>query len=75
MPAKFWAIRRALRQYQDLKLEERAGKGSHMIVRDGRGRTYVLSLHRGEHTELSDVYVRGLCRAFDLNYEEFKRKL
>lgn len=75
MPARFWAIRRALREYPHLKMEERRGKGSHIVIRDQMGRSYPLSLHKGENSELSDVYVRGLCRAFALDYEEFRKKL
>ena len=75
MPARFWAIRRALRTYSSLHLEERPGKGSHTVIRDQQGRTYVLTLHRGEHSDVSDVYIRGLCRAFGLDYDEFKQKL
>ena len=75
MPARFWAIRRALRNHPSLFLDERAAEGSHLVIRDQVGRTYTLSLHRGEHSEISDVYIRGLCRAFDLDYREFKKLL
>jgi hypothetical protein len=50
---------------------ERAGKGSHVVLDDGKGHTYVLPLPHGEKTELSDVYVRALCRAFEIEYEDF----
>ena len=52
---------------------ERAGKGSHVVLDDGKGHTYVLPLSHGEKTELSDVYVRALCRAFEIEYEDFVR--
>jgi len=75
MPAKFWAVRRALRSYEHLKLEERTGKGSHIVIRDQHGHTFPLSLHRGEHSEISEVYLRGLCRVFLLDYDDFRKRL
>lgn len=75
MPAKFWAVRRALRRHPTLHLDERPGKGSHLVIRDQRGRSYTISLHRGEHSEIADWYIRGLCRTFDLDYNEFKKLL
>jgi predicted RNA binding protein YcfA (HicA-like mRNA interferase family) len=72
MPARYWAVRRALRT---LGIQERQGKGSHVVLRDQRGRTYPVTLHNGEKSELTDVYIRGICRAFGLDYEEFKKLL
>jgi len=46
-----------------------------MVVDDGRGHTYPLPLHHGAKTELSDVYVRGLCRALGIDYEQLRKLL
>ena len=70
MPARYKRLRKALRKL-GIRLVERAGKGSHVVLDDGKGHTYVLPLSHGEKTELSDVYVRALCCAFEIEYEEF----
>lgn len=72
MPARFWAVRRALRSF-GIK-DERAAKGSHVVVRDAQGRTYTIPAHHGDKTELSDVYLRALCRKFDIDFGEFKKR-
>lgn len=45
------------------------------MVDDGHGHVYPLPLHHGTKTELSDVYVRGLCRALEIDYEELRKLL
>jgi hypothetical protein len=45
------------------------------VIDDGKGRTYPLPLHHGAKTELSDVYIRGLCRALEIDYEELRKRL
>ena len=45
------------------------------MVDDGQGHTYSLPLHHGLKTELSDAYVRGLCRALEIDYEELRKQL
>jgi|GEM_PF-3247788 predicted RNA binding protein YcfA (HicA-like mRNA interferase family) len=54
MPARYKRLRKALRKL-GIKLIERPGKGSHVVLDDRRGHTYVLPLSHGEKTELSDV--------------------
>lgn len=56
-------------------MSERSGKGSHVVVDDGKGHTYPLPLHHGAKTELSDVYVRGLRRALEIDYQELRKLL
>lgn len=56
-------------------MSERSGKGSHVVVDDGKGHSYPLPLHHGAKTELSDVYVRGLCRALEIGYEALRKHL
>ncbi len=58
-----------------MHLHERTGKGSHVVVDDGHGRVYTLPLHHGQQTELSDVYLRALCRALGIDYATFRKGL
>lgn len=72
MPVRYARLRSALKKL-GVHISERSGKGSHVVVNDGRGHTYPLPLHHGNKTELSDVYVRGLCRALDIEYEDLRK--
>jgi hypothetical protein len=45
------------------------------VVDDGKGHVYTLPLHHGQQTELSDTYVRALCRALEIDYQTFKEGL
>ncbi len=36
---------------------------------------YPLPAHNGPKTELSDIYIRGLCRAFGIDEREFRKRL
>ena len=74
MPARYARLRAALAKL-GIRVSERSGKGSHVVVDDGRGHTYPLPLHHGVKTELSDVYVRGLCRALEIDYKELQKLL
>jgi hypothetical protein len=74
VPARYAKLRAALAKL-GVRVSERSGKGSHVVVDDGKGHSYPLPLHRGTKTELSDVYVRGLCRALELDYEELRKHL
>ncbi len=58
-----------------VRVHERPGKGSHVIVDDGKGHAYPLPLHHGKRTELSDVYIRGLCRALEIDYFQLRKRL
>jgi hypothetical protein len=57
VPARYTRLRAALAKL-GVRLSERSGRGSHVVVDDGKGHTYPLPLHHGAKTELSDVYVR-----------------
>jgi hypothetical protein len=74
VPARYAKLRAALAKL-GVRVSERSGKGSHVVVDDGKGHSYPLPLHHGTKTELSEVYVRGLCRALDLDYEELRKNL
>jgi len=74
VPSRYPRLRAALAKL-GVRVFERSGKGSHVVVDDGKGHSYPLPLHHGVKTELSDVYIRGLCRALDLDYEELRKHL
>jgi hypothetical protein len=74
VPARYVRLRAALAKL-GVRVSERSGKGSHVVVDDGKGHSYPLPLHHGAKTELSDVYVRGLCRALEIDYEELRKHL
>ena len=71
MPARFGDIARALRKL-GVQVEE-PSKGSHWKCRkDGFG-VYTIPAHNGLKAEISDVYIRAVCRHFEIDLEEFKR--
>ena len=74
MPVRYPRLRSALKKL-GVRIFERAGKGSHVVVDDGKGHVYPLPLHHGTRMELSDVYVRGLCRALEIDYDDLRRLL
>ncbi len=74
MPARYKRVKKALRELR-ISVAERPGKGSHAVLDDGKGHAYTLPLHHGERTELSDVYLRALCRAFGVEFDELRRRL
>ena len=74
MPVRYTRLRKALAGL-GVVISERRGKGSHVVVDDGKGHVYPLPLHHGLRTELSDVYVRGLCRTLDIDYEDLLERL
>jgi hypothetical protein len=74
VPARYSRLRTALAKL-GIRVSERSGKGSHVVVDDGKEHTYPLPLHHGTKTELSDVYVRGLCRALEIDYQELRKLL
>ena len=74
MPARYNRVKKALRKL-GITVHERKAKGSHVVINDDHGRVTTLPCHQGERTMLSDVYLRALCRCFNLEYEELKRNL
>ena len=47
----------------------------HFHARNATGDFYAIPAHNGLKSELSDVYIRGLCRAFALDEAELRKKL
>lgn len=72
MPARARDLIRVLRKL-GLTVEQ-PKKGSHWKVTDGK-MTYPIPMHNAEQTELDDVYVRGVCRAFGLDEGALRKKL
>jgi hypothetical protein len=50
-------------------------RGSHWLAKKPGFRTYPIPAHNGERTETSDVYIRGLCRNFEIDAAEFRERL
>ncbi len=73
MPARFRDIKRALSGFAITA--EPPASGSHWKLRDQTGKVYTLPCHNGERSEISDVYLKALCRTFGLDLDEFMRKL
>jgi hypothetical protein len=73
MPARLREIRRAALSY-GIQIEE-PSSGSHWHCRLPGKRLYTIPAHNGVRTEIDDNYVRGFCRHFSINYDEFKAKL
>ena len=75
MPARLRALCEVLRDFGVQGVSRT--KGSHCIFHrpSGKGRPYPVPAHNGMKTEIPDVYIRGICRAFGLDYEGVKRRL
>lgn len=72
MPARARDIARALKQFGVELIEP--GSGSHWKAVRGSV-VYTIPCHNGPKTEVSDVYIRGVCRAFELDYNAFRKHL
>jgi predicted RNA binding protein YcfA (HicA-like mRNA interferase family) len=75
MPARLRALCEALKHYGIQGVTRT--KGSHHIFHNpsGKGRPYPIPAHNGLRTEIPDEYIRGLCRAFGIDYEELRKRL
>lgn len=71
MPAKFRTLVAALIQWG--ATVDKPSKGSHRKVRYG-DRVYVIPAH-AMGSEVPDVYIRGVCKAFGFDYAEFRKSL
>lgn len=58
-----------------LTIDKKGGKGSHMKFRGPDGRCYTVPASNGTKSEVKRCYISGLCRAFGLDEEEFRKKL
>lgn len=54
---------------------ERPNRGSHWKAKKVGYRTYPIPAHNGSRSEISDFYIAGFCRAFEIDLTEFKNRL
>jgi predicted RNA binding protein YcfA (HicA-like mRNA interferase family) len=75
MPARLRRVLSVLKEY-GISGKSRQ-KGSHCIFHraDGKGRPFPIPAGNGDKTEIDDAYLRALCRALEIDYAEFKKKL
>jgi hypothetical protein len=73
VPARLRDLARALRKFGIVV--ERPKRGSHWKAVGPDGRVYPLPAGNAEKTELSEVYVKGVCFAFGLDEAEFRKLL
>lgn len=72
MPARLKALARVLAAHGvDL---ERPRSGSHWKFRTD-SETYPVPAPNGTRSEISDIYIRGLCRTFGVDYDELLKEL
>jgi hypothetical protein len=72
MPTRLRNIIRAARSY-GIEVEEPASGSHYKAKKDGKA--YPITAHNGERTEIPDEYIRGLCRCFNVDLDDFRRKL
>jgi len=75
MPARLSAIRRALARLGLGIVIENPSKGSHFRCRRPGYRMYPIPAHNGEQTEISDVYIRALCKCLGIVEAELREHL
>lgn len=74
MPARLRDLVRVLAEF-GIGVDPPRGGGSHWKATGPDGTAYTLPSHNGERTELTDVYVRKLCRAFNIDEHAFRTRL
>ena len=72
MPVRAKKLSAALSHFGVVVTAPKAG-GSHWIARR-LGTVYPIPCHNGPKTELSDVYIRGVCRAFGIDEQELRKR-
>jgi hypothetical protein len=73
MPARLRDIARVCVNYFGLEVEK-PSSGSHWKLKSAKC-TYPVPAHNAEKTEIADKYIKGLCRAHEIDYAEMKRRL
>lgn len=73
MPARLSDIGRGMRAL--LGRLEKPGKGSHWKCYNAAGKMYPIPAGNGERTEISDRYIKGLCKELGLDEVEFRKHL
>lgn len=74
MPARLRDIQRAVKA---LGIEVTSPRGPHpwKAHRKSDGVSYGIPAHNGLKTEISDKYIRGLCRAFGIDETQLRKLL
>ena len=70
MPARLRDLIRAGRQWGIVV--EPPGSGSHWIARKGE-LAFPLPCHNGGKSEIDDIYIRRMCRAFGVDEKELRK--
>ena len=73
MPPRFRDIRRALEKHGVTVTPSKGGSSHWKVEKDGK--TYPIPASHGDNTEISEVYIRGVCRALGLDEAELRRSL
>jgi hypothetical protein len=72
LPTRFRDLVRVLADYNVDVVAPTSG--SHWkAVRDGR--SYPIPAHNGLRAEIPDLYIRGVCHCYGLDYAELRKKL
>jgi hypothetical protein len=72
MPAKLSAILRVLKEY-DATIEPPSSGSHYKAFRNGV--LYTIPAHNGLKSEISDIYIKQLCKMLGINYDEFVKSL
>ena len=68
-PLKYRELIKRLRPYGIIE-EKKRGKGSHVLLRrSGRGPVYTLP-HHNDNADVLEVYIKAICRRFDIRLSE-----
>jgi hypothetical protein len=73
VPARLREIIRAFAAFGGAVEPSRGGSSHWIASKDGR--VFPLTAHNGPKSEISDLYIRGMCRCFGLDEEEFRKFL
>jgi len=74
VPARFRRVRSAGEHF-GVQFAPPTGGGSHWKATKPGFRSYTIPAHNGERTEIGDHYIRGFCRHFAIDLDEFRSKL
>jgi hypothetical protein len=74
VPARLRRIIAVAREY-GVDVKKPKGGGSHWMAKKAGCPTYPLPAHNAEKSEISDRYIEGFCRNFEIDLEEFEAKL
>ena len=72
MPARFGDIARAVRAF-GATVDDPSSGAHFKICKDGR--VFPITAHNAMRSEISDIYIRALCRFLGCTVADFKEKL